>query len=49
MKGHGRRGLHLSAASLDANREVGLALTDPAAVRVVAGTIADDLARGRAP
>jgi len=40
---------NLTAASLDANREVGLALTDPAAVRLVAGTIADDLARGRAP
>jgi phosphatidylserine/phosphatidylglycerophosphate/cardiolipin synthase-like enzyme len=40
---------NLTAASLDANREVGLALTDPAAVRLVAGTIADDLARGHAP
>ncbi|HVU50796.1 MAG TPA: phospholipase D-like domain-containing protein, partial [Polyangia bacterium] len=40
---------NLTTASLDANREVGLALTDPAAVRLVAGTIAGDLARGRAP
>jgi phosphatidylserine/phosphatidylglycerophosphate/cardiolipin synthase-like enzyme len=40
---------NLTAASLDANREVGLGLTDPAALRLVAATIADDLARGRPP
>jgi phosphatidylserine/phosphatidylglycerophosphate/cardiolipin synthase-like enzyme len=40
---------NLTAASLDANRELGLALRDPAALRAVARTIADDLARGRAP
>jgi cardiolipin synthase len=40
---------NLTAASLDANREVGLGLGDPAALRLVARTIADDLARGRAP
>jgi phosphatidylserine/phosphatidylglycerophosphate/cardiolipin synthase-like enzyme len=40
---------NLTTASLDANREVGLALRDPDARRLVAGTIADDLARGRAP
>jgi phosphatidylserine/phosphatidylglycerophosphate/cardiolipin synthase-like enzyme len=40
---------NLTTASLDANREVGLALTDAGAVRLVAATIADDLARGRAP
>lgn len=39
---------NLTAASLDANREVGLALTDGVAVRLVSRTIADDLARGRA-
>jgi len=40
---------NLTAASLDANREVGLGARDPAALALVAGTIADDLARGRAP
>ena len=40
---------NLTTASLDANREVGLGLGDPAALRLVAGTISDDLARGRAP
>jgi phosphatidylserine/phosphatidylglycerophosphate/cardiolipin synthase-like enzyme len=40
---------NLTTASLDANREVGVALTDPAAVRLVEGTIEADLARGRAP
>ncbi|HEY2730317.1 MAG TPA: phospholipase D-like domain-containing protein [Polyangia bacterium] len=40
---------NLTAASLDANREVGLGLRDPAALALVAGTIADDLARGRSP
>jgi cardiolipin synthase len=40
---------NLTSASLDANREVGLALRDAAALRLVAGTIADDLARGHAP
>jgi cardiolipin synthase len=40
---------NLTTASLDANREVGLGLTDPAVLRVVARTIADDLARGRSP
>jgi phosphatidylserine/phosphatidylglycerophosphate/cardiolipin synthase-like enzyme len=40
---------NLTTASLDANREVGLALRDPDARRLVAGTIADDLARGRPP
>jgi phosphatidylserine/phosphatidylglycerophosphate/cardiolipin synthase-like enzyme len=40
---------NLTAASLDANREVGLGLMDPAALRLVAATIADDLARGRPP
>jgi phosphatidylserine/phosphatidylglycerophosphate/cardiolipin synthase-like enzyme len=40
---------NLTAASLDANRELGLALRDSAALRVVARTIADDLARGRSP
>jgi cardiolipin synthase A/B len=40
---------NLTTASLDANREVGLALRDAAALRLVAGTIADDLGRGRAP
>jgi phosphatidylserine/phosphatidylglycerophosphate/cardiolipin synthase-like enzyme len=40
---------NLTTASLDANREVGLALRDADARRIVAGTIADDLARGRAP
>jgi phosphatidylserine/phosphatidylglycerophosphate/cardiolipin synthase-like enzyme len=40
---------NLTTASLDANREVGLALTDASSVRLVAATIADDLARGRAP
>jgi cardiolipin synthase A/B len=43
------RSANLTTASLDANREVGLGLGDPAALRLVAGTIADDLARGRAP
>jgi phosphatidylserine/phosphatidylglycerophosphate/cardiolipin synthase-like enzyme len=38
---------NLTTASLDANREVGLALTDPAALSLVSRTIADDLARGR--
>jgi phosphatidylserine/phosphatidylglycerophosphate/cardiolipin synthase-like enzyme len=38
---------NLTTASLDANREVGLALTDAAALALVSGTIADDLARGR--
>jgi cardiolipin synthase len=40
---------NLTAASLDTNREVGLGLADAAALRLVAGTIASDLARGRAP
>jgi cardiolipin synthase len=40
---------NLTAASLDANREVGLGLADAAALRLVASTIAGDLARGRAP
>jgi len=40
---------NLTTASLDANRELGLALTDAAAVRLVARTIADDLARGHPP
>ena len=40
---------NLTAASLDANREVGLGLTDAAALRLVASTIAGDLARGHAP
>jgi cardiolipin synthase A/B len=40
---------NLTAASLDANREVGLGLTDPGAIRTVARTIAADLARGRSP
>ena len=40
---------NLTTASLDANREVGLALRDPDALRLVARTVADDLARGRAP
>jgi phosphatidylserine/phosphatidylglycerophosphate/cardiolipin synthase-like enzyme len=40
---------NLTTASLDANREVGLALADAAAQRLVASTIAADLARGRAP
>lgn len=38
---------NLTTASLDANREVGLALTDTAALAIVSHTIADDLARGR--
>ena len=40
---------NLTTASLDANREVGLSLRDPDALRLVARTVADDLARGRAP
>jgi phosphatidylserine/phosphatidylglycerophosphate/cardiolipin synthase-like enzyme len=40
---------NLTSASLDTNREVGLGLTDAAALRLVASTIAGDLARGRAP
>ena len=41
---------NLTAASLDANREVGLATArDAASLGLVARTIADDLARGRAP
>ena len=40
---------NLTSASLDANREVGLGLADAAALRLVASTIAGDLARGRAP
>jgi phosphatidylserine/phosphatidylglycerophosphate/cardiolipin synthase-like enzyme len=40
---------NLTTASLDFNREVGLALTDPVALRQVSLTIAADLARGRAP
>ena len=40
---------NLTTASLDANREVGLGLRDAGALRLVARTIADDLARGRAP
>jgi phosphatidylserine/phosphatidylglycerophosphate/cardiolipin synthase-like enzyme len=40
---------NLTTASLDANREVGLALADAAALRLVAATIAGDLAGGRAP
>ena len=40
---------NLTAASLDANREVGLGARDPAALALVVGTIADDLARGRTP
>jgi cardiolipin synthase len=40
---------NLTAASLDANREVGLALTDAAAVGQAARTLAGDLASGRAP
>ena len=40
---------NLTTASLDANREVGLGLADAAALRLVAGTIAADLAGGRAP
>jgi phosphatidylserine/phosphatidylglycerophosphate/cardiolipin synthase-like enzyme len=43
---------NLTAASLDANREVGLGLTeaaDAAALELVARTIAADLARGRPP
>jgi phosphatidylserine/phosphatidylglycerophosphate/cardiolipin synthase-like enzyme len=38
---------NLTTASLDANREVGLALTDGAALALVGSTITDDLARGR--
>jgi cardiolipin synthase len=41
---------NLTTASLDANREVGVGLSrDPVALQLVARTIADDLARGRAP
>ena len=40
---------NLTAASLDANREVGVGARDPGALALVARTIADDLARGRAP
>jgi cardiolipin synthase len=40
---------NFTTASLDANREVGLGLRDPAALRLVARTIADDLASGHAP
>jgi phosphatidylserine/phosphatidylglycerophosphate/cardiolipin synthase-like enzyme len=39
---------NLTTASLDANREVGLIMTDAAAIGPVSRTIADDLARGRA-
>jgi cardiolipin synthase len=40
---------NLTTASLDANREVGLGLRDAAALRLVARTIAADLASGHAP
>ena len=40
---------NLTTSSLDANREVGLGLRDPAALGLVARTVAADLARGRAP
>lgn len=40
---------NLTTASLDANREVGLALTDPTARAQVARTIGADLAGGRVP
>jgi phosphatidylserine/phosphatidylglycerophosphate/cardiolipin synthase-like enzyme len=40
---------NLTTASLDDNREIGLGLTDAAALRLVAATIGDDLAGGRAP
>jgi cardiolipin synthase A/B len=40
---------NLTAGSLDANREVGLALDDPAARAVIGATITTDLARGHAP
>jgi cardiolipin synthase A/B len=40
---------NLTTASLDANRELGVAVTDAAAIRRVAQTIAADLAGGRAP
>ena len=38
---------NLTTASLDANREIGLSLTDGVTVRLVARTIAEDLERGR--
>jgi phosphatidylserine/phosphatidylglycerophosphate/cardiolipin synthase-like enzyme len=40
---------NLTTGSLDANREVGLALGDAPAVRLIAATIAADLAGGRSP
>jgi cardiolipin synthase A/B len=40
---------NLTTASLDANREVGLGLRDATALRLVARTIAADLASGHAP
>jgi phosphatidylserine/phosphatidylglycerophosphate/cardiolipin synthase-like enzyme len=40
---------NLTTSSLDANREVGLSLTDAAAIQLVSRAIDADLARGRAP